>query len=874
MIGEVTEAPATVTEDRVVATATRAPRERARSPLYRNGIALVINGAMSSIIGVAYWLVVAHRASSTVVGQATALVAALMTLSMISQMSLPGVLVTFLPRTGRSARRLVLRAYAMSIIVSIALGAGFVLVAPHVSSAFDLLAPLLPSLLFPVAVATWSIFGLQDNALTGLRRAVWVPIENTLYSATKLGALFLLGAGAGALAFLTTWVAPAALALLPVSGILLLRLLPSHARQRQEEEDLHGLRRYFAGDTTGMIFGQISTTLLPVLVIARLGAAANGSFGIAWMIVQSLDLIAINLGMSLTVEGAHDEGRLPALLRSVRNRTVVVIIALAAGGIIIAPRLLSIFGSFYAEHGVTVFRLLLLGSIGRAVTTLEICAARAQRRPMRIVRIQASLAMLIPVSVWFLAKPAGLTGVGIAYAASQLLVAGGILSVNRTRHKDARVRGHGENAPIKTILCVNHWHDDNKGDSAITGGIVRLLKEHWPDAQIRVATLNETNSAYARNQLRHLVRERGLIEESGFTPTEFGSARSRAPGTIGTSMRWLIRLMPFGLEVLTGAPSRATRLRLEAVDLVVAVGGSNIYDNPDVVAPLSLARLFCMLYPIWAAGRVGTPVVLAGHTLGPFPRRSGCMLARWMLRRAESTVLREQTSLMVAKRLRLDRVCVRPDMAFATEAYRSERVSRILTQLAGGRVAPLALVIRQHPHAGPSADQRVVRVFVDIGRAAVRAGLVSGVLIVVQCMGPSAIEDDRGLSRQLFSMLEDDVPALLVDEDLTAGELAALYGACRMVLTVRLHAAILALSQATPAFAVAYMTRKTEGVIETAGPGAAWCAFDEVNEVLVSTAFENMLSPSAEQDLEERAADYLAQLRCEVASWTSLAPIA
>jgi polysaccharide pyruvyl transferase WcaK-like protein/O-antigen/teichoic acid export membrane protein len=842
------------------------------SLLYRNGIALVLNSAISSIIGVAYWLVVAHRASAAVVGQATALVAALMLLSTIAQMSLPGVLATFLPRTGPSARRLVLKAYALSIAFSIVLGAAFVLLAPRLSPAFDLLSATLPSLLFPLAVATWSIFALQDNALTGLRRAVWVPIENTLYSATKLGAVLLLGTGVGAFAYLSAWVAPAALALVPISALLFARLLPAHARLR-EHEDMHGLRRYFAGDSTGLVLGQISTTLLPVLVITRLGAEANASFGIAWLIVASLDLIAINLGMSLTVEGAHDEARLPMLLQSVRNRTVLLIVVLAGVGIAIAPQLLSIFGASYAEHGVTVFRLLLLGSIGRAVTTLEICAARAQRRPKRIVAIQGTLALLIPTSVWLLAKPAGLTGVGIAYAVSQLMVAGAIVILKPTRRPQPVVHAHNTPGWPATVLCVNHWHDDNKGDSAITGAIVALVQRNWPHARIRVATLNEVASADAQLQLRHLLADAAIEEESSFTPTESASRRTPFPGRFATALRWLARLAPFGLEVLSGAPRRSTRRRLESADLLVTIGGSSIYDDPDVAAPLSLARLLCILYPIWAAGRVGTPVVLAGHTLGPFPRRSGRLLARWMLRRVDITVLREQTSLEVAQRLRLKSVRVRPDLAFATAAQRTERVTSALARLPEGTDAPLALVIRQHPHAGSQADLRVAGVFAQVAREAVADGLINSVLVVVQCMGPTAIEDDRALSEQLCWMLEEDVPTTLVAEDLTVGELAALYGACRVVLTVRLHAAILALSQATPAYSVAYMTRKTEGVMQAAGRGGDWCAFDDLNSAQVSFALKDMLAPRIVADLQRRAEDRLIELHGEAASWLSLEPV-
>lgn len=394
-----------------------------RNHLLRNGIALVVNSAISSLLGAGYWFVAAHQANQSTVGQATALVAALTALSTISQLSLPGVLASYLPRAGSNARWLVVYAYSLALALSLVLGSWFAVLAPMVDDGFAPLRGIDHMLLFATSVGIWSIFALQDNALTGLRLAVWVPLENIVYSAAKLGALIALGAGVSALALLTTWVVPAAIALLPVSGLLLFRVLPRYAAGRTQAEDLGGLRRYFVGDSFGLVLSQLSTTLLPVLVVIRLDPEAAGAFGIAWMLAQSLDLVAINLGMSLTVEGAHDEARLPQLLSSMRVRVLALVTALAAVGIVIAPLLMGFFGDSYADDGTTVLRLLLLGSIGRSVTVLALCAARAGRRPGRIIALQTALTSLVPVGAWVLAGPWGLAGVGAAWAVAQAAVA-------------------------------------------------------------------------------------------------------------------------------------------------------------------------------------------------------------------------------------------------------------------------------------------------------------------------------------------------------------------------------------------------------------------------------------------------------------------
>lgn len=400
--------------------------------LLRNGVALVLNSAVSSLIGAGYWFVAAQNTSQSVVGQASALIAALTAIATIGQLSLPGVLVSFLPRAGRRARSLVLRSYALALALALPLGALFAFVAPRLSDGFSMLAGAGPLALFTASVGIWAIFALQDSALAGIRKAVWVPLENILYSALKLALLIALGSGVTALTLLTTWVVPAALALIPVSWLLLFRLLPSLA-SKADVEDLSGLRRYFAGDSVGLVLSQISATLLPVLVLLRLGPEEAGAFAIAWLLAQSLDLVAINVGWSLTVEGAHDQARLPQLLRSLQVKLLALVVAIAAAGAALAPAILGIFGQGYSDDAPTVLRLLLLGSIGRCVIALAICAARAGRLPGRIVRVQASLAALIPLGAWLLAGPLGLAGVGLAWAGGQLSVAAGVLATEPFR---------------------------------------------------------------------------------------------------------------------------------------------------------------------------------------------------------------------------------------------------------------------------------------------------------------------------------------------------------------------------------------------------------------------------------------------------------
>jgi polysaccharide pyruvyl transferase WcaK-like protein len=200
-------------------------------------------------------------------------------------------------------------------------------------------------------------------------------------------------------------------------------------------------------------------------------------------------------------------------------------------------------------------------------------------------------------------------------------------------------------------------------------------------------------------------------------------------------------------------------------------------------------------------------------------------------------------------------------MAFATAAISAPRVGALL-----GNGRAVALVVRTHPHAGEAADRRVAEAVAAVGRHLIAEGSADQLLVMAHTLGPTSVEDDRPAARHLASLLADQ-PARLVEDDLSAEELAALYGGCSAVITVRLHAAILALAHGTPAFAIAYMTRKTEGVMVEAGLPDAWCAYDEVTAERLLTALPSLLGRPTREQLDAARATWLTDLRAERDAW-------
>ncbi|PWU47799.1 hypothetical protein DLJ46_13405 [Micromonospora globispora] len=405
-------------------------RRHLRDPLNGNVYALMLNTAMSSVLGIAYWALAARLYSPAQLGIGAAMVSTMSFLSNLSQLNLNGALARFLPTAAERGGRLVGYAYAVSCLAALALSAGFLLIAPLVAGRLDFLSrtPLL-AVVFALSVAGWCVFTLQDSVLTALRGVVWVPVENTAFGILKIALLVLLAGALPSLGIFLSWNLAVVVALIPVNVLVFRRLLP-RLRERGTAVALPGRRvlaRFVALDYVGYLFLQAGTNALPLLVTARLGAEANGVFYVAWLLGGSLELVAYHFGTSLTVESSADESRLPAYVRQVLRRGLLLFVPAVVLLCVSAPLLLTLFGGDYASTGSGVLRLFAVAVLPRLMLIVFVAACRVQRRVGRIIAVHAATSTLVVSLAVVAMAEFGVVGVGFAYLAGQLVVAAAVL---------------------------------------------------------------------------------------------------------------------------------------------------------------------------------------------------------------------------------------------------------------------------------------------------------------------------------------------------------------------------------------------------------------------------------------------------------------
>jgi O-antigen/teichoic acid export membrane protein len=392
-------------------------------PLFRNGYALTASTAITSLVGFGYWLVAARFYPVETVGTNSAAITVMTVLTNIAGFYLDGTLVRFIPRAGSATVRLVGFAYGISLTIAAVVSSIFILGLDVWSPNLGMLhsGPVL-SIGFVLATMGWAIFEKEEAVLTGLRKAVWVPIGNAAYAVAKLALLIVFAAALPMYGILASWTVPTLMLILPLNFLIFTRLIPRHSRATQKDAvriEPVQIVKYAGANHLGSLIALAYTMLPPVIVLGQAGSSASAYFYMPWMIAGFLRTISLNMSTSLTVEGAMDETQLALHFRRALVSTVRLLVPAIVCIISVAPFLLGFFGKAYAAEGVWALCWLSLATIPNVVVMLYLGFLRVQNRISWVVAMHTSLAVATLSLSYLWLKSYGIAGVGLAWFVSQ-----------------------------------------------------------------------------------------------------------------------------------------------------------------------------------------------------------------------------------------------------------------------------------------------------------------------------------------------------------------------------------------------------------------------------------------------------------------------
>jgi O-antigen/teichoic acid export membrane protein len=392
--------------------------------LSHTALHLMLSTGATSLIGLGFWAVAARLYSATAVGHGSAEVAAMSLLAGFAQLNLANAFIRYLPAAGDEAGRAVRLGYTLSLATAAVVSTAFI----FTRLADTVVTPGWGSnAIFIVAVVFWTVFILQDGALTGLNRAAVVPVENVGFGIAKLALLPAMVLITPRHGVFLAWTLPVVVAVVAVSVFLVRRVLPlwrSHAATSGPSSLPRGaeLRSFLSAEYAHSLVTTAASFLLPVLIVHQLGAVAEAHFYIPWLIYLSFSNLMANVSSGLVVAAAG-QTRSPRTVR----RALAMMAGIAAVGLLVAAGvpgpLLGVLSAGYAASGAGLLRFIGLALPFGVVSTLFVSYLWIERRIWGLVGLRFVQSIVLVGGTELFLHSHSIEAAGIAVLAESVLIA-------------------------------------------------------------------------------------------------------------------------------------------------------------------------------------------------------------------------------------------------------------------------------------------------------------------------------------------------------------------------------------------------------------------------------------------------------------------
>ncbi len=407
-------------------------------PLYSNAFYLMLNTAVTSLLGFFFWMVVARFYTEAEVGLSSAIISVMTLLGTMSLVGLNASLVRFLPHADKP-RELINSCLTVGGLISLLLAGMF---AAGLGYWSPVLAFIKQNIIFVCAFIIFTFLStlssLVDATFIATRRASFVLSKNTVYSVLKIPLPVFFVFFLHTFGVVASWGIAVAVAL----GVALFLLLPRvESRYRPvpilKPGLLREMWRYSAGSYVANLISALRALLLPVMVVNVLGAEPNAYFYVAWMIASLLFTIPGAVSQSLFAEGSHSYDALRENLARSLRFTFLLLIPAVIVLIALSKWLLLAFGQSYSLNGLRLLQTLSLSSLPLAISHIYGAILRVTGRLKELIAVQAFTSAVALAGSYLLMPTMGIVVVGYVWLGVHGVVAiyvGAVLLLRYSSH--------------------------------------------------------------------------------------------------------------------------------------------------------------------------------------------------------------------------------------------------------------------------------------------------------------------------------------------------------------------------------------------------------------------------------------------------------
>jgi colanic acid/amylovoran biosynthesis protein len=384
------------------------------------------------------------------------------------------------------------------------------------------------------------------------------------------------------------------------------------------------------------------------------------------------------------------------------------------------------------------------------------------------------------------------------------------------------------------VLVVNAYVRENAGDAALLSVLLRQLGSAFVGADIRVSGMEDpaiardfegtinVGSVRQWTAQEHVWRPRRLARKLLAALVRSAWYRGRARFWFGAT-----RILPKGL--------RGELEALQSADLVVSLGGGYLRGAVGLGGNLNV---YFVLLPIVLAERLGTPVVLAPQSYGPFANHRQRRAAASALSGTTKIFVREDLSMHALAELGVPPELVERavDSGFAFTGNGStnwrSRLSVSETEILVGLTARSWL--------DPAAQVAYERAFTDLIDHVHDAYPDYRVVLIPQVISAYQQDDDRIVERRIADNCSAERRPVRIDDVDGHADLKDLYSTLDFLVGTRFHSVIFALTSRVPCIAVEY-EHKTGGIMRDLGLEHWVLKMEKVTGARLISQFEELV---------------------------------
>jgi len=385
--------------------------------LRRTSSFLLASSAVGSIFGFAFWLLCAHLTSSVQIGYAASFLAYINLYSTITTLGLTNAVIRFLPHH-KNKDAYFSTVLAITLITSLILGSFLIelirFISPKLS--FALNNPVTLALLLLILVIS-SLSSIADASLMANKASKNIFIKSLWQSPIKIMLPFVF-ISLGMNDILAIYALTTIIGFIYEMGVL---FRTHHRRFKIDKSSLINSFRFTSGNFMGTIFGILPATLVPILVLNRLGASQAAYFYIAAQFASVLSIVSSSTAQAYLAEASNDQSShyLAHLKKAAKNLYLLLIPAVIFMALV-GTQILRIYGQSYYSHAAIVLVLLAIASLFIGFNWLGDSLLNVQKRPFAYGAMNLINALLVVLLVR-LAANKGLIAIAAAIICAQAL---------------------------------------------------------------------------------------------------------------------------------------------------------------------------------------------------------------------------------------------------------------------------------------------------------------------------------------------------------------------------------------------------------------------------------------------------------------------